>query len=482
MFTSIQHNKQFWLAALVFMLCGSIAIVAQEPLLIAIAFAYVLIPVVVEFCIIQTEQLFWLMILALPLSTEMNITPNLGVDFPDELLLMILTGTVLIKITYQPSIFPLAVLKHRLFFIIVLQLLWLLVSCIFSQNPLLSIKFFLARVWYIVPFVLLPQFFLTTQTQFKKAALLLLLPMAFVVIQCLGRHALTGFSFEGIKQTLSPFFRNHVNYSAMLVCLLAVLWAVRKLTPTKNQYYKWINIGLVLGLIALFFAYSRGAWVALFAGIATVFIIQKKWMTQIIVLACTAFILLVTWLVADNNYVRFAPDYEHTIFHDDLGAHLQSTTSLKDLSNAERFYRWVAGAKMFAAKPVVGFGPNTFYSNYKNYTVDAFKTYVSNNPEHSSVHNYFLLTALEQGIVGLLLFCALLFTMLMYTQKLYHALHNIFYRTVALTVGVIIVMITAINLMSDMIETDKIGSLFWLSIGVIVVLTKQLKEEQESIA
>jgi O-antigen ligase len=353
---------------------------------------------------------------------------------------------------------------------------------VFSQNPLLSVKFFLARIWYVVPFVLLPQFFLTTQTLFKKAALLLLLPMAFVVIQCLGRHALTGFSFEGIKQTLSPFFRNHVNYSAMLVCLLAVLWAVKKLTPKSNPYYRWINIGLAVGLVALFFAYSRGAWVALFAGIATVLIIQRKWMTQSIVLASTAFIVLVTWLVADNNYVRFAPDYEHTIFHDDLGAHLQSTTSLKDLSNAERFYRWVAGAKMIAEKPVVGFGPNTFYGNYKNYTVDAFKTYVSNNPEHSSVHNYFLLTALEQGFVGLLLFCALLFKMLMYTQKLYHALHNTFYRTVALTTGVIIVMITAVNLMSDMIETDKIGSLFWLSVGVLIVLSNQLKIERESLA
>lgn len=480
MFSTIQHNKQFWLAALVFMLCGSMAIVAQEPLLLLIPFAYVFIPVAVKFCITQTEQLFWVMILALPLSTEMNITPSLGIDFPDEFLLILLTGIVLVKIINQPSIFPLAVLKHRLFFIIVLQLLWILICCIFSQNPLLSVKFLLAKLWYVIPFVVLPHYFLITPTQFKKAALLLLQPMAFVVTQCLGRHALTGFSFEGIKQTLAPFFRNHVNYSAMLVCLLAVLWAVKKLTPKTNPYYKWINIGLVVGLIALFFAYSRGAWVALFAGIATVFIIQKKWMTQTIVLACTTTILLISWLVTNNNYVRFAPDYEHTIFHDDLGAHLQSTTSLKDLSNAERFYRWVAGAKMFAAKPITGFGPNTFYSNYKNYTVDVFKTYVSNNPEHSSVHNYFLLTALEQGFIGLLLFCALLFTMLLCTQKLYHALQNVFYRTVALTTGVIIVMITVVNLMSDMIETDKIGSLFWLSVGVLIVLGNQLKVEKES--
>jgi hypothetical protein len=42
-------------------------------------------------------------------------------------------------------------------------------------------------------------------------------------------------------------------------------------------------------------------------------------------------------------------------------------------------------------------------------------------------------------------------------------------------------MIATINTMSDMIETDKIGSLFWLSIGVIIILELKLKEEKESI-
>ena len=250
----------------------------------------------------------------------------------------------------------------------------------------------------------------------------------------------------------------------------------------ENKYYKWINRGLIIGLIALFFAYSRGAWIALLAGSITIFIVKKKWMGKVIIVAVISLLVGIGWLATNNNYVRFAPDYQHTIFHNNLGEHLQSTTSLKDLSNAERFYRWVAGAKMFAAKPITGFGPNTFYNNYKNYTVDIFKTYVSNNPEHSSVHNYFLLMALEQGFIGLFLFVILLFCMLLYTQQLYHALQNNFYKAIALTTAIVIVMIATINCMSDMIETDKIGSLFWLSIGVIIVLKTKLEQEKNSIA
>ena len=481
MIAALQNNKQFWLAAVVFMVVSIVSTLLYQPLLMVLPFAFVLLPLVFKYAVNFTEHLFWLLFITLPLSIEINITPTLGIDFPDEILLMLLTAICIIKIIHQPSFFPIAVLKHPLFLIIVLQLLWVLICCIFSQDVWLSIKFFLAHIWYIIPFVLLPQYLLTTQTQFRRAALYLLLPMGFVVIQCLVRHSLYGFSFEGIKQTLSPFFRNHVNYSAMLVCLLAILWCIRQLTPTENKYYKWINRGLLIGLIALFFAYSRGAWIALLAGCITIFIVKKKWMGKAILVAVISLLVGIGWLTTNNNYVRFAPDYQHTIFHNNLGEHLQSTTSLKDLSNAERFYRWVAGAKMFAAKPITGFGPNTFYNNYKNYTVDIFKTYVSNNPEHSSVHNYFLLMALEQGVIGLLLFFILLFYMLLYTQRLYHALQNNFYKAIALTTAIVIVMIATINCMSDMIETDKIGSLFWLSIGVIMILQNKLKEEKESI-
>jgi branched-subunit amino acid transport protein len=122
--------------------------------------------------------------------------------------------------------------------------------------------------------------------------------MGFVVVQCLLRHALLGFSFEGIKETLSPFFRNHVNYSAMLVCLLAVLWCVKSLTPTSNKYYQWLNIGLAVGLVALFFAYSRGAWIALFTGITTVFIIQK--MDGANYFYCCYSIVVFNWLVGEQ--------------------------------------------------------------------------------------------------------------------------------------------------------------------------------------
>jgi O-antigen ligase len=448
----------------------------------AIPFTWLLLPQVFEFCVNRTEDLFWLLIFVLPFSTEFNITPSLGIDFPDELFMILLTGLVLIKIIHEPKWFPVNLYKEPLFLLLLFIMVWVFISACYANHPLISFKFFLARIWYIIPFVLLPQIILQSQNHIKKVTLLLLIPILFIVIQTLLRHASYGFSFVDIKKTVHPFFRNHVNYSSMLVCLLAPAIALRFLTDKADKNRKWITLAILIGLIGLFFSYSRGAWVALVVGIIFAFLMHRNWVKKIIVLAIAIIIFVGSWLIADYRYMRFAPDHDRTIFHTDFSEHMAATIHLKDVSNAERFYRWVAGMRMFVERPVTGFGPNNFYPSYRPYTLNAFETWVSDNPEHSSIHNYFLLTLAEQGIPGLFLLMLLWLGMLFQLQYLYNKLQNQFYRIISITVGAILAMILSINLMSDMIETDKIGSLFWLCLGFVFILNRKLQEERSSIA
>jgi O-antigen ligase len=466
----------------IFLGSGIASIILQEPWIILTPFAWILLPVIFDLVISRPEKLFWLLFIFLPLSTELQITPKLGLDFPDEILLLLLTGITLIKIIHQPKSFPGSLKYHPLFLLLIVYMLWLLLCCCYSEEPVLSVKYLLAKTWYIIPFVVLPQMILTSQSRVQKMALCLLVPMLFVVMQVLIRHAWYHFSFENIKKIFFPFFRNHVNYSSMLVCLLPVGWCVWKLTPSSNPARKWIVYGLLAGLVGLIFAYSRGAWIALLLGIISVWMIQKKLVQAVIIIAVSGIIISIAWLVTDNNYMRFTPDHDRTIFHTDFREHIRATIEMKDVSNAERFYRWIAGAKMLAQKPITGFGPNTFYLHYRPYTVSSFETWVSDNKEHSTVHNYFILVALEQGVIGLLLFCALYFGMLLQLQKLYHRLQSRFYRTIALTTGIVLIMIGVINCMSDMIETDKIGSLFWLCLGMTILLDTKSREERTALA
>lgn len=476
------YERKLLFSFSLFLISGILTIVLQEPLFLLVPFAWLLIPVIFNYTVTQTEQLYWLLFIMLPLSTELNITPQLGLDFPDEILLILLTGISIVKLVHQPKWFPSSLAKHPLFFLLVIYLLWLLVTCMYAVEPLLAIKYLVAKTWYIIPFVLLPQVLLYSRDRISRIAVCLLVPMLFVVIQALVRHSFYHFSFGDIKKVMPPFFRNHVNYSSMLAALLPVAWCSWKLTPTVSPIRKWILVGMLIGLTGLLFAYSRGAWIALLLGISAVWVIRKKLMGVFVLIAVLGVIISATWLVTDKNYMRFAPDHDHTVFHTDFGEHMLATVEMKDVSTAERFYRWIAGAGMLAEKPVTGFGPNAFYLHYRPYTVNRFETWVSNNPEHSTVHNYFLLIALEQGVIGLALFCVLYFGMLLHIQRLYHQFQSQFYRNIALTVGMVLVIIGTINTMSDMIETDKIGSLFWLCLGMIVLLETKSREEKEYLA
>jgi O-antigen ligase len=475
---SLSFNKQFIVAAILFILAGTLSLFTEQGLWMLLPFAWLLTPTLL---IQKVEWLYYLLFAFVPLSTELNLTPSLGLDFPDEPIMILLTAIFILKVVHQPSFFPKKIFRHPLVDLLALYIIWLIVSCCFSTNLLLSIKFLLAKIWFIIPFVILPSLLITTRKQFSLLALLLLIPMWFVVCQSLIRHAFYQFSFEGVKNIYSPFFRNHVNYSAMLVCMMPIAWATHRLTQTARL--KWmLKAALVIGLVGIIFSYSRGAWVALILGLLGGLAIQRNLMKQTIAVAITALVICVAWLAYQNNYLRFRNEYQTTIFHEDIKEHLQATVQLKDVSNAERFYRWVAAANMITAEPVVGFGPNTFYSQYKSYTETPFKTWVSNNPEHSTVHNYFLMVATEQGVPGLIIFCTLYFGMIIYSQHLYNNINDRFYKTIALTTGVILVMIGALIFMSDLIETDKIGSLFWLSLGVLIVLKDKLDNEKIAVA
>jgi O-antigen ligase len=470
------------IASIVFMLSLVLAIVLKEPAILVIPFAWLFLPFAFDYCVNKTEKLFWLLILLIPFSTELQITSSLGLDFPDEPIMLLLTGIAVLKFVHQPRSFPKHLKTAPLFFVVVLMMGWSFLSASYGTNPMLGYKFFLARIWFIIPFVILPQILLDSQERISKMAIYLLVPMFFLAFQTLVRHSFYGFSFELVKKTITPFFRNHVTYSAMLVCLLPVAWVMYQLTPEANAKKVWIKRGIILGLIALVFAYSRGAWLALLVGIGMYYVVQKKWLKQLLIGTVLLLLSITLWLASDYNYMRFAPDHDRTIFHTNIKEHLAATVALKDVSNAERFYRWVAGFNMVVERPITGFGPNSFYNQYKTYTVNRFQTWVSDNPEHSTVHNYFLLTLCEQGFPGLVLFCVLYFGMLLKAQSLYHQFQNQFFSKVALCIALVLSMLGVVNFMSDMIETDKLGSLFWLSLGLLLLLDQKSKEEQTLIS
>ena len=467
---AFHHKKLFICWGFIFTAFFFLSLWYQIVLLAFIPFVLLTIPLVIAF----PGLLFYALVIFLPLSVEYKFTDTLGSDLPDEFLMISITGVFFLLMAYNPLLIRKNYLNHPLILILLLHIGWIIITLIYSTNVVLSLKYLAAKTWYIIPFVLFLFLVVKNKRSFVAMSACLILPMLFVVLQSLFRHLHFGFSFEKINNTLSPYFRNHVNYGAMLVCLLPVVLAWVQLSDSRSIKFLAILIFLVF-LTGVFFSYSRGAWLAIFVALITAWMIRKRIMHWFFLGGVLAAMFGSLWLANDNRYLDYRPDFRKTIFHKDFREHMAATYRGRDLSTAERFYRWTAAKKMISARPLLGVGPNNFYDNYKPYATAAYKTWVSDNREHSTVHNYFLLLLTEQGIPGLLIFGGLLYGMFWYAQHIYNKQDSPFYKTITLAIASILSMIVTVNFLSDLIETDKVGSLFFLCFGLLIVLDVERK-------
>jgi O-antigen ligase len=464
------NSIQFVLFSGLFILCILVAVWTQTWYFAAIPFALLFLFAGWQ----HINAVFLLLLISLPFSAELQLTPSLGTDFPDELLMLFVSCLFFCYWLYSPAILSKEITRHPLVMLLLITIAWSFVTVLFSTDRIVSGKFLLAKSWYLGAFVLAPLILFREKKMIGKMMLALAIAMLIVAVITLVRHFKYGFSFAGINAALKPFFRNHVNYSAMLVCMIPVFFAFYKLS-TRRKIKKIVLAAIIILLIALFLSYARGAWLALITGAAAYWLIKKRWMlaAYIVTIIITAASLF--WIKTNDRYLQYVHDYRTTIFHEDFREHLQATYQFKDVSTAERFYRWIAGVRMIKDEPLTGFGPSTFYDNYKPYAVPAFKTWVSANAEHSTVHNYFLMITIEQGIPGLLFFLLLTGGMLYYAQYLYQRVKDPFYKTMAIATGTILVMILTVNFLSDLVETDKVGSLFFLCLSLLIVIDVNTK-------
>jgi O-antigen ligase len=252
---------------------------------------------------------------------------------------------------------------------------------------------------------------------------------------------------------------------------------------TVSRKAKWIlYLILSVSLVAIYMSYARGAWLALIAGFVAYWLLRKKLLVFSVLFLLCIVVSGVFWLKSEDRFVKLSNDYKSTIFHSDFREHLIATYQLKDLSNAERLYRWVAGVRMIKENWETGFGPSTFYPQYKSYTLPAFKTYVSNNQERSTVHNYFLLLLIEQGVTGCLLMLALMIALFWYSQKIYSRTNDKFWKVVIAATASILTMQCVINFLSDMVETDKVGSIFYLCVTAIIIADIKTRKDRSDLS
>jgi O-antigen ligase len=434
---------------------------------------------------INWKAAWWIFLFTIPLSQQIDlIEGTLTTTLPDEPIMWLFLLLTIILATARPRSFPDWWLRSPLTLVLAVQYLWMFVAVCFSQEHLISLKFAAAKTWFLASYFVLPIFIFQKKSDFKKAFFIVILPTVATMLVINYWHYKLGFAFSFIHKAVGKLYYNRVDYSSFMSMLFPLLLVAVPLSKGKRWWWRaLLFLTILFFMMAIYFTFARGAMLAIFFACFIGFAIRKRFVNVVMPVFYGLLALLVVFMVRHNKYIDFRPNYEQTYTHFTFADHMIATFRGHDMSSMERLYRWIAAVRMSTEHPAVGVGPNAFYYYYKPHAVSSFRTYVSRNTEHSTTHNYFLYMLVEQGWPATLLYAVLLMVFFAAAQRTYHRFKGErFYRHITMGVAMMFAAGFIDNFFSELIETHKVGALFFIAIALMVVLEQKSRIWQQRVA
>jgi O-antigen ligase len=223
---------------------------------------------VVWLAAVDFRKVFFLMLAAVPLSTEVELPGGLGTDLVSEPLMWLLTLVSVPWFLRHYRSVDARFVRHPITLLLLAHLAWTVVCTAGSQDVVISLKFLLAKGWYMVVFYFLASRMLRDERDYKTLVWCFFVPLFFIVPVVLWRHAALGFSFQDVERVMGPFFRNHVMYACLLAIFIPFVLVRHLLVPPLVGYVVVVGWeASLLFLVGINFAYTRAAYVALVAAV-----------------------------------------------------------------------------------------------------------------------------------------------------------------------------------------------------------------------
>lgn len=417
----------------------------------------------------KPNWLIYLVVFSAPLSFNFEDLGEAGVGFyfPTEPLLFGLLLLFIAQLIIKNPI-PKKLLTHPVTVLIVFQLLWILITTIMSTMPVVSFKFLLARLWFVAVLYFLVGKIIYHQRNFKAIFLMYLVPMLGVIAFTVIKHAGHGFSEEAGHWIMWPFFKDHTSYGAVIALLLPP--AISLLFQDKLSRLAKFGIAgaIIILIIGLVFSYTRAAWLSL--GVSFVVFLAMLFRVRFkLLLGSLAVFVALFFVVQDQLIIMLEKNQQDS--SDNFTEHITSMTNISsDASNLERLNRWGCAIRMFADKPVFGFGPGTYMFKYAPYQVSSEKTIISTNlGDAGNAHSEYLGPLAEMGLIGAVLMLALVLTVSQLAFTLYFKMANRNKRLMIMGVYLGLLSYFVHGVLNNFLDTDKISVLFWGFIAFLVV-------------
>jgi len=423
------------------------------------------------------DKLIWLIVFFTPLAVSIQDSDfGLGVSLPTEPLMAGVLLMFFIKLFFDWS-FDKRFLKHPLTIAILFNLLWLLVTTLTSELPIVSIKYFISRLWFVIPFYFLFSKLITNTTDIRKFSWLYMLPLIIVIFYTTIHHSMWGFGVKAGHWVMTPFYNDHTAYGMILAFYLPVSIAIALTKEYSKSVKIYSIITVVIIFIGLFLSYSRAAWLSLIAGFGVFLLIHFKIKIRYIFISL---ITVVGLFFAFQNQIIDKLSKNDQDSSGNFMEHVSSSSNIAtDASNLERINRWACAIRLFDERPIVGWGPGTYQFVYAPMQRAKEKTIISTDfGDGGNAHSEYLGPLAETGIIGSLSFIIIAIIIISTGVRVYYRSDDA--STRYLVMGILVAFVTYLThgFLNNFLDSDKASVPFWGFAAILVILDIQQKQKK----
>ena len=419
--------------------------------------------------IFSLDKVLLLTAFTVPLSVNLQaLDAGLAISLPAEPLLMGILVLFVAKMLYDGQ-YDRRIARHPIAWVIYAMFAWMLVTTITSEMPMVSIKFLLSRLWFVVPAFFLCAILFKNPKNIHKFIWLYIAALCIVCVYTIIHHAQYGFGGDEAHWVMTPFYNDHTAYGAALAIYL-ILALTYVFLPGVKRGRRFIIIGVVtlLGL-ALVLSNCRAAWLSVIAALGVLVCVLLKikfrWIATVVV-------VLVGLFFAFQNQIIDALEKNNQDASGDLIENVQSITNIStDASNLERINRWQSAFRLFHERPVFGWGPGTYQFVYAPYQMSKEKTIISTNAgDGGNAHSEYFGPLAEQGLLGSLLVLTLVIVTVYCGLKTYRRCKSKEARVLVLGATLAFISYFIHGFLNNFMDTDKLAIPVWSLAAMIAAI------------
>lgn len=432
------------------------------------------------------DQLIYLVVFFAPLSIPLHeIMPGFGFDMylPTEPLLFGLLILFILKVLQERK-FDRRILLHPISLVIYLNLFWMLITSITSTMPLVSFKFLLARIWFVVVLFFMTAKLFSEGKNMEKYVWLYVIPLMLVIFYSTYRHLGYGlWDKQAAHFVVSPFYNDHTSYGAATAFYLPFLVMFMFNKRFSKPIHLFAIAAFAVVTMGFVLSYSRAAWlsIAVTIGVWLILLLKIRFKPLFI-----TFITLIALFFAFQTQILMKLESNSHQSSANMGTHISSMSNIStDASNLERINRWSCAIRMFADKPVFGFGPGTYMFQYAPYQLNKDRTIISTNAgDRGNAHSEYLGPLSESGVLGLLTFLLLIGVVIYTAVHTYTRVRDPRLKQIVLVALLGLITYYIHGFLNNFLDTDKLSVPFWGFTAMIVAIDiiSRKQEQQKAVA